>query len=215
MGAGNVPGISPLVGSYNSWVAGRQIGPSLLRPFTDFQAGAFGPLTPLTPMAIAVPEDSGRPSPRRRQYPVGWNLPVGQPGSEGGSGKLAPFSVLYKYADAYSVGRACINIRRDEMAGLSWDIGPTADAQANSKGDKGAAKDQRERSAKIVNWFKHIDSNYYGFQNWFTAALEQQIVIDALSLYLAPTRVDGKGLFGTDLAEIQLLDGSTIRPQTQ
>src|ERR1035437_855887 len=212
MGAGNVPGISPLVGSYNSWVAGRQIGPSLPRPFTDFQAGAFGPLSPLMPMAIDLPEDSGRAGPRRRQYPVGWNLPVGQPGSEGGSGKLAPFDVLYKYADAYSVGRACINIRRDEMAGLSWDIGPTADAQANTKGDKGAAKDQRERAATIVNWFKRIDSNYYGFQNWFTAALEQQIVIDALSLYLAPTRVEGKGLFGSDLSELQLLDGSTIRP---
>ena len=205
-----VPGISPLVGSYGQWVAGRQLAPGLPRPMSDFLAGAFGPLSPITPMPIDTPEDSGRAGPRRLQYPVGWNLPVGQPGTEGY--KLAPFSVLYKYADIYSVGRACINIRRDEMAGLSWDIGATADAQAVTKGDKGAVKDQRERAQKIVKWFKKIDSNYYGFQNWFTACLEQQIVIDALSLYLAPTRVNGKGLFGSDLAEAQLLDGSTIRP---
>ena len=211
MNAGNA-GYSPLVSSYNQFVAGHQIGPALPRPFVDFQGGAFGPLSPIQPMPIDMPGDSGRPGPRRRQYPVGWNLPVGQPGSEGGSGKLAPFDVLYKYADIFSVGRTCINIRRDEMAGLSWDIGPTADAQADTKGDRGAAKDMRQRAAKIVSWFKRIDSNYYGFQNWFTAALEQQIVIDALSLYLAPTRVDGKGLFGSDLAELQLLDGSTVRP---
>jgi hypothetical protein len=178
---------------------------------TDFLNGAFGPLSPIPPMPIDTPEDSGRAGPRRYQYPIGWNLPVGQPGTEGGF-KLAPFSVLYKYADMYSVGRTCINIRRDEMAGLSWDIGPTADAQAVSKGDKGAVKDLRERAQKIVKWFKHLDSNYYGFQNWFTAALEQQIVIDALSLYLAPTRVEGKGLFGSDLSELQLLDGASIRP---
>jgi hypothetical protein len=199
-----------LVGGFNQWVAGHQTGPGLPRPFNDFLAGAFGPLSPIPPMPIDIPEDTGRAGPRRLQYPIGWNLPVGQPGTEGF--KLAPFSVLYRYADLYSVGRTCINIRRDEMAGLSWDIGATSDAQAQTKGDKGAVKDQRERARQIVQWFKNIDSNYYGFQNWFTAALEQQLVIDALSLYLAPTRVKGKGLFGANLAELQLLDGSTIRP---
>jgi hypothetical protein len=111
-----------------------------------------------------------------------------------------------------SVVRACINIRRDEMAGMEWDVGLTPDAQSRLKGDRKGIEDAKERAVKIVAWFKRIDSNYNGFQSWFTAALEEQIVIDAVSLYLAPTRVDGKGLFKSDLAELQLLSGSTIRP---
>jgi hypothetical protein len=203
--------MSPLVSGYNQWVAGHATSPGLPRPMVDFLSGAFGPMSPVVPMPIDVPAgDSGRAGPRRWQYPIGWNLPTGQPGNEGY--KLAPFSVLRRAADAYSVVRACINIRRDELAGLEWDIGPTVDAQSATKGDKGAVKDQRERALKIAQWFKRIDSNYYGFQSWFTAALEEQIVIDATSLYLAPTRVANKGLFGSDLSELQLLDGASIRP---
>jgi len=112
----------------------------------------------------------------------------------------------------YSVVRACLNIRRDEMAGMDWDVGPTSAAQTATKGDKGAGEDLKNRANQIVAWFKRIDSNYYGFQSWFTAALEEQLVIDAVSMYLAPTRVAGKGLFGSDLSELQLLSGSTIRP---
>ena len=199
------------MGGYSQWVAGHQMTPALPRPMMDFLTGAFGPLSPIVPMPIDVPiGDAERAVPRRWQYPVGWNLPMGQPGQEGL--KLAPFDVLRKYADLYSVLRACINIRRDEMAGMDWDIGPTSQAQTASKGDRKAGDDMKDRANQLVHWFKHIDSNYTGFQSWFTAALEEQIVIDAVSLYLAPTRVPGKGLFGADLAELQLLSGSTIRP---
>jgi len=135
---------------------------------------------------------------------------MGQPGSEGL--KLASFEVLRRYSDMYSVVRACLNIRRDEMAGMDWDVGPTSAAQTATKGDKGAGEELKNRANQIVAWFKRIDSNYYGFQSWFTAALEEQLVIDAVSMYLAPTRVAGKGLFGSDLSELQLLSGSTIRP---
>jgi hypothetical protein len=180
----------------------------------DFLTGAFGPLSPLTPMPIDTSvEDSGRPSPRRFQYPIGWNIPIGQPGTEGL--KLVNFQALRRYADLYSVVRAMLNIRENETAGLTWDVGPTADAQAQLRDDpdrKNKRKDQHDRSAQIVQWFKRIDSNYKGFQSWFQAALEEQFVIDALSLYIAPPRVQGKGLFGSDIAELQLIAGDTVRP---
>lgn len=204
-------GVSPLAAGYSQWVGGNWTSPGLPRPLPDFLTGAFGPLSPILPMPIDQPaDDTGRPTPRRWQYPVGWNLPMGQPGSEGY--KLASFSALRRYADIYSVVRAMLNIRINELAGLSWDIGPTPDAQSQTKGDKNAVADQRARATKIVEWFRRVDSNYYGFQSWFTALLEEQFVIDAASLYVAPTRVDGKGLFGSDLAELQLLSGDTIRP---
>ena len=205
-----MPGVSPLTAGYNQWVAGRSIGPGLPRPFTDFLAGAFGPLSPLTPMPIDEPQESGRPYPRRWQYPVGWNLPVGQPGADGM--KMVSFATMRQYADIYSVVRAMLNIRINEMAGMNWDIGPTPDAQSNTKGDKGASKDQHDRAAMIVEWFKRIDPDYYGFQSWFTALLEDMFVIDAVSLHLHPTRVDGAGLFGSSVAALTAINGETIRP---
>jgi Phage portal protein/ParB-like nuclease domain len=203
--------VSPLVGGYNQWIAGHASGPGLPRPLLDFLAGAFGPLSPIVPMPIDQPQgESGRPIPRRWQYPVGWNLPVGQPGSEGI--KLASFAALRAWADTYSVVRAMLNIRINELAGFNWDVGQTGDAQSLTKGDKGAVKDARQRAAQIVAWFRRIDSNYKGFQSWFTAILEDQYVIDAPSIFVAPTRVLGKGLFGSDVSELQAINGETIRP---
>jgi hypothetical protein len=210
-GSGQMTAISPLLGSYNSWIGGRQMGPELPRPIQDFLAGAFGPLNPLNPMPIDEPgRDGARPEPRRWQYPVGWNLPVGQPGTEGL--KLASFAALRRYADVYSVVRTMINIRKDEISGTEWDIGPTKDVAAQTKGDKGAAKDQRERALKIVNFFKHVDPDYDSFQSWMGALMEELFVIDAMSVYVHPTRVDGKGPFGSSLAALEALNGETIRP---
>ena len=42
--------------------------------------------------------------------------------------------------------------------------------------------------------------------------LEDVFVVDALSLYIHPSRVPGKGLLGSDLAALEVLDGTTIRP---
>ena len=207
------PGSSPLTASYNQWVAGSPVGGAALpAPFYDFLAGAFGPLSPIQPMPVdVVPrDDEGRPLPRRWQYPVGWNLPVGQPGTEGY--RLASYATLRRLADGYSVIRAMLNIRKNEMSGLNWDVGATGDAQSRTKGDKGAAKDQRSRAAEVVRWFKRIDSNYFGFQSWFEAGQEDQLVIDAVTLHPLPTRVKGKGLFGCGVAELELINGETIRP---
>jgi len=202
--------MSPLVGAYNQWLAGHASSPALPRPIEDFLTGQFGPLSPLIPMPVDQPQDDGRPLPRRWQYPVGWNLPVGQPGAEGL--KLATFPVLRQFADTYSVVRAMLNIRNNEMAGLQWDIGPTGTAQDKTKGNRSAKDDQKARAAQIVTWFRHADANYKGFQSWFSAALEDQYVIDAVAIHLLPPRVKGKGLFGSNLAQLELLNGETIRP---
>jgi hypothetical protein len=203
-------GSFPGAGQYNQWASGRPYGPMLPRSPAEFLSGAFGPLDPLVPMPIDEAGPDGRPEPRRWQYPVGWNLPVGQPGSEGL--KLASFGALRRYADIYSVVRAMINIRKDEIAGTAWDVGPTAEAAAQTKGDKGAGKDQRERASKIVAWFKNVDPDYYGFQSWFTSLLEELFVIDAVSIHLHPTRREGKGPFGSNIAALAAINGETIRP---
>lgn len=58
-------------------------GSFLPRPPATFTQGAFGPFSPILPVPVDTPDESGRAEPRREQFEVGWNLPVGQPGSEG------------------------------------------------------------------------------------------------------------------------------------
>ncbi len=77
-------GPSPLVASYGDWTGGRLYGTALPRDPAAFLAGAFGPLEPMRPIAIDQPEPGeDRPTPRRWQYPVSWNIPHGTPGDEG------------------------------------------------------------------------------------------------------------------------------------
>ncbi len=193
------------------WVAGRQMGPPLPRPLRDFVEGLFGPLAPMQPMPIdQVEEGAERPGPRRLQYPIAWNIPIGQPGMEGL--KLAPFATLRNLADRSSYARAMLNIRKDEIVGSEWDIGATAEVSQQIKGDKQKGKDIKDRAATLVKWFKRPDPDYYSFASWIGAVLEERFVTDAVALYLHPTRVPGKGIFNTDTAAFEVIDGTTIRP---
>ena len=201
-------------GTFGGSVAGRPIGPYLPRPYDTYMSGAFGPFAPILPMPIDMPEPGGegRAGPRRWQYPVGWNIPIGLPGTEGLT--LVTFQMLRTLAMRFSTLWGMLNLRVKELVGLDWDVGSTKDAQQAAKSDKGLARDQSARAKQMVDWFRwHIDPNYTdGFQSWFTAALWDQFIMDAVAVHPLPTRVPGKGLFGRGLAHWELLDGSIVRP---
>ncbi len=201
-------GVNDPYGSFTAGRTGTQAG--LPREWIDFLSGAFGPLEPLVPAQLDEPGDTGRAMPRRWQYPVGWNLPVGIPGSEGL--KLASFQALRRYPDMYSVLRACLDVRKEEMLGLAWDIGPTEEAMKQLRGQKSALSALADDIAEAKAFFSNPDPNYAGYQGWFSAALEDIFVTDNLSIYLHPTRKSGKGPFGSDLAALDLISGDTIRP---
>lgn len=204
-------GISPMVASYDAWSNGRSVGAALPRDWSTFLAGSFGPLAPIQPIPIDNPEPgTDYPQPRRWSYQTGWNMPLGPPGSEGL--KLATFAQLRTIADTYSVARACINVRKQELVGLDWDIIPTKAAEKKMRGDKVGRRDFDERRAKIMRFFRKPDPNYFSFGSWFGAQLEDVMAVDALSLYLHPPRVKGKGVMGSNLAAFELIDGTTIRP---
>ena len=199
---------SPVVSSYHEWMSGFGVGKPLPRPVLDFLSGAFGPLAPITPFAIDRPdEESGRPGPRRWQYPVGLNLPQ-YPGNL----KLISFANLRAYADLYSVARTCVQLRKQEILGLEWDIVPTSEAHEAMRGDKAALAEFQERRNIALGFWRRPDPNYNNISSWLSACLEDLFVIDALSLYLHPTRLPGSGPFGSDLAALEVLDGSTIYP---
>lgn len=216
MGQPYIGGISPLAlesqAGGGSWA--NAYGGFLPRRPEDFTQGAFGPFSPILPVPVDAPpsDDTPRAEPRRWQYEVGYNLPVGQPGSEGL--KLADFGTLKTLADLYSVARACIQLRKNEVRGLEWDITPTKEAAKAMRGDKAAMKDFGERRGEAVKFFNHPDPDFFTWNTWMDALLEQVFVFDALALLLQPkwSRGTGKGLLGSDLDSLQLISGPTIRP---
>jgi len=111
-----------------------------------------------------------------------------------------------------SVARACINLRVNEILGLEWDIGPTHAAEKLMRGDRESYRDFNERKAQLVSFFRRPDPNYYEYQSFMRALLEDIFVIDAATLYIHPSRRKGKGLMGSDIAGLDLIDGTTIRP---
>lgn len=215
--AANTPTVTPvnpnLSATYGGmWGASREYANFLPRPREDFTAAGFAPQNPIFPMGIdEIPDGSERPPPRRFPYPVAWNMPVGVPGGEG-LGKLADFTTLRLLAEYSSIARACIQLRKAEIRGLAWSIVPTKDAAKSMRGNDDEHSDFSNRKAEAVKFFSRPDPNYSDFSSWLDAALETVFVLDALSIYLQPTRVKGKGLLGSSLAALCLIDGSTIRP---
>jgi 8-oxo-dGTP pyrophosphatase MutT (NUDIX family) len=165
----------------------------------------------MRPMAVdQPPEGLERPMPRRWQPPVGWNLPQSPPGSEGL--KLCDFQTLRTLSRLYSVARACIQLLKSEIRALEWDIVPTKDAAKAMRGDHKAMRDFGERRSECIRFFKNPDPEYGSWSSWLDTLLEDIYSIDALSVYLRPSRVRGRGLMGSDLSALELIDGTSIRP---
>ena len=212
-------GGSPWIGQLPSYSVDPEAGfeyrygPFLPRPGSVFTEGAFGPMSPILPVPVDRPGPGlPRPQPRRWQPYVGYNLPVGAPGTEGY--KLASFATLKTLSESYSILRTCLNIRKDEIRALEWDITLTPEAAKAYQGDKAAMRDFGERRAKALKFFKRPDPNYFNFSSWLYALLEQVFTYDAASLYMCPKkgRGMGKGLLGSDLDSLWLIDGPSIRP---
>ena len=196
------------------WGNARQsgYGPFLPRPSSVFSDGAFGPMAPIQPVPVDQPPPGGQfPDARLWQAPVGWNLPT-QPGSEGL--KLASFAQLATIASKYNVARRAIELRKEEIAGLEWEIQLTTKAARAYQGDHKAMRDFGERAAQATKFFRHPDPDYFDFQSFLKALLEEILVYDALCLVFRPKygKGLGRGLLGSDLDSLSLVSGPTVRP---
>jgi hypothetical protein len=202
-------GMSPLAQSYENWSFGSV--PALPRGWDTFASGAFGPLSPVVPVPIdTVHDGDDRPMPRRWEYQVGWNMPIGTPGTEGL--KLATFATLRSIADLYSVVRACITMAVNDILGTEWDIVPTEQAEKAMHGNQAKQDDFAKRREEAMKFWSRPDPQYRGFEQWMRALCEDWLVIDAPALYIHPTWGRGHGPFGSSMASLDYIDGSTIRP---
>jgi hypothetical protein len=196
----------------NPYAANMGYGPFLPRPSRTFTDGAFGPMGPIQPMPVDVPPPGGEfPDPRWWQYRVGWNLPT-LPRTEGLS--LASFDQLRIIAEKYSVARKCIELRKEEIRGLEWEIQLTTQAAKAYQGDRHAMRGFGERAAEATRFFRNPDPDYWNFSSFLDAVLEEVFVYDALCLIMRPKygKGLGRGLLGSDLDSMRLVSGMTIRP---
>lgn len=180
----------------------------------DFTQGAFGPFSPILPVPVDAPAspDTPRAEPRWWEYPVGWNLPVGTPGTEGGV-KLADFQTLRTLADLYSVARACIEVRKNEVRGLNWDIMPTKDAAKTMRSSPTKAKDFGQRRSEAIKFFNHCDPDYDTWTEFLGVVMEEILVYDTLALLMQPTwGGNGNGVLGSNLKHLRIVTAPTIRP---
>lgn len=190
-------------------------GPFLPRQPDVFSDGAFGPMPPIQPVPVDQPPAGGMfPDPRWWQYTQGWNLPT-PPGTEGL--KLASFDQLKTLSEKYSVARACISLRIDEVLGLGWEIGLTKEAAKAYQGDHHANRDAGERIGQLTKFFRRPDPDYLTFNSFMAACLEEVFVYDALALIMRPKfgevfGMKGRGLLGSGLDSLRLVSGPTIRP---
>jgi hypothetical protein len=176
----------------------------LPRSMSDFIA-AFGPGVPLVPAPLnGVRPDTGQQDPRRYAYPVSWNLSRDMQ-------RHTPWSLLIQAADKVDVIRRCIEVRKNEQVQQDWDFTLSKRALeaagANTPAEKSALREKySDKIRQLVDWWQTPDrTNGLEFETWLSMALEEHFVLDALSIYPRLT-------YGGDLASLEVLDGSTIKP---
>lgn len=146
--------------------------------------GWFGPLTPLP--AQAPEEVRGR----QFDFPIGANLNYRPRGTE-----ALGFDALKRLA-RHPIVAMLIQRQKDLVTSQDWQIKPRL-ASEDEKMD-----DPDVRS--IADFLRFPDQEHDWCQ-WIGAVLDQLLVIDAVSVYGAPTRAGG-------IYALQLLDGATVKP---
>lgn len=170
----------------------------------------YGPGQPIVPAPINTPRpDTGRAEPRLWQYPVTWNLPASNQ-------RLVPWQTLRDAANGISIFRRCIEIRKDHLLGMGWDITLTQRAvETAQQTDPNASRVDVQKAlldrlgpdiSRLIEFWQTPDrGNGYDWPAWLAQALEELFVLDALAIY--PRRT-----YGGDLYALEVIDGSTVKP---
>ena len=168
----------------------------------------FSPGVPLIPGAINPLQDRGRPDPRRYEFLVAQNINITET-------RLVPFKTLRAAADQIDILRRCIEVLKNKIAALEWDITITQAASekiiANSGGNHLQAMNKaRDQFApeidRLVDFWRMPDiQEGLTFADWLKLSLEEILVLDAWAIWPQKT-------VGGDLMGLKVLDGSTIKP---
>ena len=190
-------------------IMAQQYGQSVSLPRNPIWPNVpFAPGNPLIPGAINPVREDGRADPRRYEYQVAQNINITPT-------KLIPFTTLRSTADQVDIIRRCIEVVKNKITGMEWDIVLSDDASEKIAAESGkdhvramaeARVDYTEDIARLRGFWEQPDKNNgYTWSDWINLALEEILVIDAWAIW--PQKSVGGDLFG-----FQILDGSTIKP---
>jgi hypothetical protein len=168
----------------------------------------FTPGNPLIPGAINPVREDGRADPRRYEYQVAQNINITPT-------KLVPFQTLRQTADQVDIIRRCLEVIKNKITSMNWDIVLSEDASEKISADSGkdhvrAMAEARSKYTEDINrlrefWEQPDRANGYTWADWLNIFLEDNLVLDAVAIW--PQKSVGGDLYG-----FQLLDGSTIKP---
>lgn len=168
----------------------------------------FSPGIPIPPSAINPLNAEGRPDPRRYEFQTAQNINIV-------ATKGVPFETLRIAADQIDIMRRCIEVIKQKIIGLDWDIVLAEDASEKIISEIGgdrlrAAEKARDMFTDEISrmrqfWEQPDLSNGLMFSDWLNIALEEILVIDALAIWPQKS-------VGGDLVGLQILDGATIKP---
>lgn len=185
--------------------------------------GSFGPSTPAQPTPMDVMR-SGMILPRRNQYPVGYNLP-----SPPGSYKLIDFATLRSLARIHDVSRRCIEVRKQEVATMDWEVSFKDPDRAKAQKQQARARSRAAAAGRTIAtqelseddlaiqeltafWDQPDPIRQLGYDDWLKMLVENVLVIDAPAIFPHPTWMPGKGRLGSDLYALEVLQGDTMKP---
>jgi hypothetical protein len=169
----------------------------------------FAPGVPILPGAINPVRADGRPDPRRYEFQVAQNINITPT-------RLVPFGTLRSAADQIDILRRCVEVIKQKMVGLDWDIVLGEDAvekvmaETGEKSNLRAMQIAKDKYNDDINrmrqfWKQPDVSNGLVFADWLNMALEEVLVLDAWAVWPQST-------VGGEVLGLQILDGSTIKP---
>lgn len=168
----------------------------------------FTPGQPIVPGAINPLREDGRPDPRRYEYQVAQNINITET-------RLVPFKTLRATADQVDIIRRCLEVVKNKITGMDWDIVLSDDASERIAAESGkdhvramaeARQKYTEDIARLRNFWENPDkANGYTYSDWLNLSVEEILVLDAWAIW--PQKSVGGDLYG-----FQVLDGSTIKP---
>lgn len=182
-------------------------GAILPRP-EEWLSAQFGPQWPLPIEPLDQPRpDSGFPEPRVYEYPYAINLQLFDQRS-------VSWETLREAAET-PLFRACIEVRKTELASLDWGIqvskaAAESIARQSRKSRMDVENDLRDKYEaeikRVSEWWEMPDRrNGRDFAEWIGLLAEEQLTWDAMAIY--PRRT-----YGGELLDLLVIDGSTIKP---
>jgi hypothetical protein len=144
--------------------------------------GWFGPGVPLTPQA--PPEVRGR----QFDYPFYTNMNYTPRSTE-----VVGFAALKQLA-RYPIVQMLIQRQIDKITALEWQVKSRKGEEVND-----------DAGMKAITSFLHSPDRVHDWGQWIAAVLDQKLVIDAVTIYGAPTR-------NGSLYALQIMDGAQFKP---